>query len=46
MAPKDRLLLAMRWQGELYFDKVLPFGLHSAPIIFAAIADGIEWIIR
>ena len=46
VAPKDRLLLAMRWQGELYFDKVLPFGLHSAPIIFAAIADGIEWIIR
>ena len=36
----------MRWQGELYFDKVLPFGLRSAPIIFTAIADGIEWIIR
>ena len=37
----------MRWQGELYFDKVLlPFGLRSAPIIFTAIADGIEWIIH
>ena len=46
VAPEDRLLLAMWWQGELYFDKVLPFGLRSAPIIFTAIADGIEWIIR
>ena len=46
VAPEDRLLLAMRWQGELYFDKVLPFSLCSAPIIFTAIADGIEWIIR
>ena len=36
----------MRWQVELYFDKVLPFGLRSAPIIFTAIADGIEWMIR
>ena len=45
VAPEDRLLLAMRWQGELYFDKVLPFGLRSAPIIFTAIADGIEWIV-
>ena len=36
----------MGWQGELYFDKVLPFGLRSAPIIFTAVADGIEWIIR
>ena len=35
----------MGWQGELYFDKVLSFGLRSAPIIFTAVADGIEWII-
>ena len=43
--PDDRLLLAVEWKGQLYLDKVLPFGLRSAPI-FSAIGDGIEWIVR
>ena len=46
VATDDRLLLAMQWKGELYLDKVLPFGLRSAPILFTAVADTIEWIIR
>ena len=46
VAPEDRLLLAMLWKGELYLDKVLPFGLRSSPILFTAVADAIEWIIR
>jgi hypothetical protein len=41
--PADRALLGMRWRGKLYIDKVLPFGLRSAPKIFNAIADAIEW---
>ena len=44
--PSDRLLLGMVWKGELYIDKVLPFGLHSAPLLFTTLADAIEWIIR
>ena len=44
--PTDRLLLAMQWKGQLFIDKVLPFGLRSAPLLFAAVADAIEWIIR
>ena len=28
------------------FDKVLPFGLRSAPYIFNQLSDAIEWILR
>ena len=44
--PTDRLLLAMEWKGSIFLDKVLPFGLRSAPIIFTAVADALEWIVR
>ena len=27
-------------------DATLPFGLRSAPIIFSAVADALEWIVR
>ena len=33
--PDDRLLLGMWWQGLVFCDTALPFGLHSAPIIFS-----------
>ncbi len=44
--PEDRWLLGMRWQGNTYVDKVLPFGLRSAPKIYSAVADGLLWILR
>ena len=44
--PSDWLLLAIQWKGNLYTDKVLPFGLHSASLLFTALADAAEWIIR
>ena len=44
--PEDRLLLGMEWQGQVYVDTALPFGLRSAPKIFTALADLLEWIIR
>ena len=44
--PEDRLLLGMLWDGDLYVDMVLPFGLRSAPKIFTALADALEWIVR
>ena len=28
----------MRWQGQFFFDRVLPFGLQSAPCIFNSLA--------
>ena len=31
---QDKHLLGMQWEGNLYIDTVLPFGLRSAPKIF------------
>ena len=42
--PSDRRLLGMMYGRGLYIDTVLPFGLRSAPKVFSAIADAIEWI--
>ena len=44
--PDDRWLLGMQWEGALYIDKTLPFGLRSAPKIFTALADAAMWILR
>ena len=44
--PQDRRLLGMRWEGSMYVDKILPFGLRSAPLIFSAVADALQWILR
>lgn len=44
--PDDRWLLGMQWQGLIYVDAALPFGLRSAPKIFNAVADALEWIVR
>ena len=41
--PEDRPLLGMQWKGGLYVDTCLPFGLRSAPRIFTALADALEW---
>ena len=43
--PGDRHLLGMRWQNKVFVDTCLPFGLRSAPKIFSATADALEWII-
>ena len=32
VAPNDCRLLGLEWQSETYVDKVLPFGLRSAPL--------------
>jgi len=39
----DRHLLGVQWQGGVYVDQALPFGLRSAPILFMAVADAIGW---
>ena len=43
--PDDRHLLGMWWKGHTYVDKVLPFGLRSAPKLYNAVADGLLWIL-
>ena len=43
--PNDYELLGMYWKGKYYYDKVLPFGLRSAPCIFNKLSDALEWIL-
>ena len=44
--PDDLTLLGMMWKAQLYVDKVLPFGLRSAPKIFNTLADALAFMIR
>ena len=43
--PAQRKWLGMQWQGRVYVDGMLPFGLRSAPKLFNAIADALEWCV-
>jgi len=42
--PRDRWLLGMRWEGETFVNGTLSFGLRSAPLIFTALGDSIQWV--
>ena len=44
--PQDRALQGMMWEGAIYVDPMLPFGLRSAPKIFNAVADALHWHLR
>eukprot|EP00731_Ephydatia_muelleri_P010115 Em0005g701a len=41
--PADRWLLGMQFEGAIFMDTVLPFGLRYAPKIFNAVANALEW---
>ena len=44
--PNDRRLLGMHWDDRIDVDKVLPFGLRSAPKLYNAVAaDALLWIL-
>ena len=43
--PHDQSLLGVEWEGAVFIDLVLPFGLRSAPKIFSAVADALQWIL-
>ena len=42
--PGDWWLLGMKWNGQFFIDTRLPFGLRSAPKIFSAVADALQWV--
>ena len=44
--PQDRPLQAMQWRERVYINPKLPFGLCSAPKLFNAVADALEWYVR
>ena len=43
---QDRPLQAIEWEGQLYIDPMLPFGLSSTPKIFNAVADALHWYLH
>ena len=43
---EDQHLLGVRWDGTVYIDGVLPFGLRSAPKLFSAVAEALQWILH
>ena len=44
--PHDRPLLVMEWKSQVFADPMLPFGLRSAPNIFNAVSDALEWHLK
>ena len=42
----DYHLLGVSWEGNVFIDRALPFGLRSAPKIFNAVADFIAWVLH
>ena len=44
--PQDRILQAVQWEGSVYVDTMLPFGLCSAPKIFNTVADALNWFLH
>ena len=44
--PQDRPLQAVRWEGQVFIDPMLPFRLQSAPKIFNAVADALDWLLH
>lgn len=43
---QDCLLQAVEWEGSIYVDPMLPFGLRSAPQIFNGVADALNWYLH
>ena len=41
----DRHLLLMKWNGKIYVDTCLPFGLRAVPELLNILADLLEWIV-
>ena len=41
----DQHLLRVRWNDSYYIDRMLAFGLRSAPKIFSAVADALQWML-
>ena len=44
--PEERPFLVLCWEGRVYIDCQLPFGLASAPALISAVAEALEWVLR
>jgi hypothetical protein len=43
---EDQYQLGISWQGQVYVERRLPFGMRSAPILFTAFSDLLTWAIH
>ena len=43
---EDWQLLSLHWRGQFYYNKCLPFGLHSSPFPFDTVASAPEFIFK
>ena len=43
---KDKPLLGVKWNGAIFFDQCLPFGLRSGPKIFTAVVNALLWVFQ
>ncbi|XP_055337903.1 uncharacterized protein LOC129587950 [Paramacrobiotus metropolitanus] len=43
--PAEWNLLGYQWNGEFYFDVVLPFGCRASPYVFEQFAGAVHWIV-
>ena len=41
--PEDQHVLAVSWEDSTYVDRAMHLRLHSAPLIFSAVADTMAW---
>ena len=41
-----RNIPSMHWNGEVFVDALLAFGLRSAPLLFTAVMDAFQWIMQ
>jgi len=46
IAPQNYWLFGLQWEGKYYNERVLPFGLRTAPFLFNLFAEAWEWILR
>ena len=44
--PNDRIFQEILWQDSVYIDYQLPFGMASAPAIFSALSEALEWVLH
>ena len=45
ISPLDHWLFLFEWEGKLYIDIFLPFGLCTAPLLFNLFGEGLHWIL-
>ncbi len=46
MHPRDRWLLGIKWEGTVLIDRAKLFGQKSAPLLFTALDNAVDWVTK